>query len=89
VKPTEGFPAAKSQYHRRSWRGHQHEYLEALVHGDARISSAIASRILREFTQSATAPVFLPTLTRREEEIVTLVARGLSEQRDRGYARDR
>jgi DNA-binding NarL/FixJ family response regulator len=53
------------------------EYLEALVHGDARISRAIASRILREFTQSATSSVSLPTLTRREEEILTLVARGL------------
>jgi DNA-binding NarL/FixJ family response regulator len=53
------------------------EYLEALVHGDARISRAIAARILREFTQSATVPASLPTLTRREEEILTLVARGL------------
>jgi DNA-binding NarL/FixJ family response regulator len=53
------------------------EYLEALVHGDARISRAIASRILREFTQSTAAPVDLPTLTRREEEILKLVARGL------------
>ena len=53
------------------------EYLEALVQGDARISRAIAGRILREFTQSATASVSLPTLTRREEEILTLVARGL------------
>jgi DNA-binding NarL/FixJ family response regulator len=53
------------------------EYLEALVHGDARISRAIASRILREFTQSTAAPADLPTLTRREEEILRLVARGL------------
>lgn len=53
------------------------EYLEALVHGDARISRAIASRILREFTQSAAASVDSPTLTRREEEILRLVARGL------------
>jgi DNA-binding NarL/FixJ family response regulator len=53
------------------------EYLEALVHGDARISRAIAARILREFTQSATVPASLPMLTRREEEILTLVARGL------------
>jgi DNA-binding NarL/FixJ family response regulator len=53
------------------------EYLEALARGDARISRAIASRILREFTQSAAARVDLPTLTRREEEILRLVARGL------------
>jgi DNA-binding NarL/FixJ family response regulator len=53
------------------------EYLEALVHGDARISRAIATRILREFTQSAAVPASLPMLTRREEEILTLVARGL------------
>ena len=53
------------------------EYLDALVHGDTRISRAIASRILREFAQSATAPASVPTLTRREEEILTLVARGL------------
>jgi DNA-binding NarL/FixJ family response regulator len=53
------------------------EYLEALARGDARISRAIASRILREFTQSAAARVDLPTLTRREEEILSLVARGL------------
>jgi DNA-binding NarL/FixJ family response regulator len=53
------------------------EYLEALVHGDARISRAIASRILREFTQSTSAQADLPTLTRREEEILNLVARGL------------
>lgn len=53
------------------------EYLEALVHGDARISRAIAKRILSEFTQSTTAPADLPTLTRREEEILKLVARGL------------
>lgn len=53
------------------------EYLEALVHGDARISRGIASRILREFTQRGTASTSLPTLTPREEEILTLVARGL------------
>lgn len=53
------------------------EYLEALVQGDARISRAIASRILREFTQSTAAPADVPTLTRREEEILRLVARGL------------
>ena len=54
------------------------EYLEALAQGDTRISRAIASRILREFTQSAAASVSLPTLTHREEEILMLVARGLS-----------
>jgi DNA-binding NarL/FixJ family response regulator len=53
------------------------EYLEALVHGDARISRGIAGRILREFTQRGTASLSLPTLTPREEEILTLVARGL------------
>ncbi|HKX17864.1 MAG TPA: response regulator transcription factor [bacterium] len=53
------------------------EYLEALVHGDARISRAIASRILREFAHSAPASAALPNLTPREEEILTLVARGL------------
>ena len=53
------------------------EYLDSLVHGDARISRAIASRILREFTHSTTASVSLPALTRREEEILMLVARGL------------
>lgn len=53
------------------------EYLEALVHGDARISRAIASRILREFAYSEAASGSLPTLTPREEEILTLVARGL------------
>jgi DNA-binding NarL/FixJ family response regulator len=64
------------------------EYLEALVHGDARISRAIASRILHEFTQSTAAPADLPTLTRREEEILRLVA-GSAQQRDRGLSRDR
>jgi len=53
------------------------EYLDSLVQGDARISRAIAGRILREFTQSATASASLPTLTPREEEILTLVTRGL------------
>jgi len=53
------------------------EYLDSLVRGDARISRAIANRILREFTQSATASASLPTLTHREEEILTLVTRGL------------
>jgi DNA-binding NarL/FixJ family response regulator len=53
------------------------EYLEAIVQGDARISRAIASRILREFTQRTATPADLPTLTRREEEILGLVARGL------------
>lgn len=53
------------------------EYLEALVRGDTRISRSIASRILREFAQSAPASASLPALTPREEEILTLVARGL------------
>jgi DNA-binding NarL/FixJ family response regulator len=55
------------------------EYLTALVQGDARISRAIAERILQEFTrQSAVPHGSLPTLTPREEEILALVARGLA-----------
>jgi DNA-binding NarL/FixJ family response regulator len=55
------------------------EYLTALVGGDARISRAIADRILQEFTrQSAVPRGSLPTLTPREEEILALVARGLA-----------
>jgi DNA-binding NarL/FixJ family response regulator len=55
------------------------EYLTALVQGDARISRAIADRILQEFTrQSAVPRGSLPTLTPREEEILALVARGLA-----------
>lgn len=53
------------------------EYLEALVHGDARISRTIATRILGEFARSAATAGSFPTLTPREEEILTLVARGL------------
>ena len=53
------------------------EYLEALVHGDARISRTIAARILGEFARSGATSGSLPTLTPREEEILTLVARGL------------
>lgn len=54
------------------------EYLEGLLQGDARISRAIANRILREFTRSALNLASLPALTTREEEILKLVARGLS-----------
>jgi len=55
------------------------EYLTALVGGDARISRAIADRILQEFTRQNTIPRgSLPTLTPREEEILALVARGLA-----------
>ena len=54
------------------------EYLDAIVHGDTRISRAIADRILREFAHSAATAASLPALTRREEEILTLVVRGLA-----------
>lgn len=54
------------------------EYLDAIVHGDARISRAIADRILREFAYGAATAASLPALTRREEEILTLVVRGLA-----------
>ena len=55
------------------------EYLTALVQGDARISRAIAERILREFMRQTAVPRgSLPTLTPREEEILALVARGLA-----------
>ncbi len=55
------------------------EYLTALVGGDARISRAIADRILQEFTRQSTIPrASLPALTPREEEILALVARGLA-----------
>jgi DNA-binding NarL/FixJ family response regulator len=55
------------------------EYLTAIVQGDARISRAIANRILREFTRGPGVPrASLPTLTSREEEVLGLVARGLA-----------
>ena len=55
------------------------EYLTAIVQGDARISRAIATRILREFTRGPAVPrASLPTLTSREEEVLGLVARGLA-----------
>jgi len=54
------------------------EYLGALVEGDTRISRSVADRILQEFTRERGAPGGLPTLTRREEEVLALVARGLS-----------
>jgi two-component system, NarL family, nitrate/nitrite response regulator NarL len=58
------------------------EYLDAVVSGDTRISRAVADRVLEEFARSRTsprtggAPVALPTLTPREREVLTLVARG-------------
>jgi len=55
------------------------EYLTSLIQGDARISRAIAERILKEFTRQSAAPGgSLPTLTPREAEILALVARGLA-----------
>ena len=55
------------------------EYLTAIVQGDARISRAIAERILEEFTrQNTIPPASLPTLTPREQETLALVARGLA-----------
>lgn len=55
------------------------EYLTALVQGDARISRAIAERILQEFTPPSAVPrASLPSLTPREEETLALVARGLA-----------
>jgi two-component system, NarL family, nitrate/nitrite response regulator NarL len=54
------------------------EYLDALVSGETRISRAVADRVLQEFGRSQrpdeTEP--LPTLTPREREVLTLVARG-------------
>jgi len=54
------------------------EYLDAVVSGDARISRAIADRILREFSRSRKPDegTTLPTLTPRERDVLTLVARG-------------
>lgn len=58
------------------------EYLDAVVSGDTRISRAIADRVLQEFARSkpspraAGQPAALPTLTPREQEVLTLVARG-------------
>ena len=55
------------------------EYLTAIIQGGARISRAIADRILPEFTRpSAISRASLPTLTTREEEVLGLVARGLA-----------
>ena len=55
------------------------EYLTAIIQGGARISRAIADRILREFTRPSAIPrASLPTLTTREEEVLGLVARGLA-----------
>ncbi|HYM90097.1 MAG TPA: response regulator transcription factor [bacterium] len=55
------------------------EYLTAVVQGDARISRAVAERILEEFTRQSSVPrVALPTLTPREEEVLALVARGMA-----------
>ena len=55
------------------------EYLTAIIQGGARISRAIADRILPEFTRpSAISRASLPTLTMREEEVLGLVARGLA-----------
>jgi RNA polymerase sigma factor (sigma-70 family) len=54
------------------------EYLTAIVQGDARISRAVAERMLQEFTRQSTVPrPALPTLTPREEEVLALVARGM------------
>jgi two-component system, NarL family, nitrate/nitrite response regulator NarL len=54
------------------------EYLDAVVSGDARISRAVADRVLQEFGRSRKpdAPTPLPTLTPRERDVLTLVARG-------------
>jgi DNA-binding NarL/FixJ family response regulator len=69
------------------------EYLDAVVSGDTRISRAVADRVLEEFARSRTspratgAPVALPTLTPREQEVLTLVARGQT-NREIGTALD-
>jgi len=55
------------------------EYLTVVVQGDARISRAVAERILEEFTRQSSVPrAALPTLTPREEEVLALVARGMA-----------
>lgn len=54
------------------------DYLDAVASGDTRISRAVADRVLEEFTKSRTAGASapLPTLTPREQEVLSLVARG-------------
>lgn len=54
------------------------EYLDAIVSGDARISRAVADRVLQELTRSRTsdAATPLPVLTPREQDVPSLVARG-------------
>lgn len=54
------------------------DYLDAVASGDTRISRAVADRVLEEFTKSRTAGATepLPTLTPREQEVLSLVARG-------------
>jgi DNA-binding NarL/FixJ family response regulator len=65
------------------------EYLDAIVSGDTRISRAVADRVLQEFTRprmsDASPP--LPVLTPREQEVLSLVARGQT-NREIGTALD-
>jgi DNA-binding NarL/FixJ family response regulator len=69
------------------------EYLDAVVSGDTRISRAVADRVLEEFARSRSSPraageqMPLPTLTPREQEVLTLVARGQT-NREIGTALD-
>ncbi len=65
------------------------DYLDAVASGDTRISRAVADRVLEEFTKSRTAGAAapLPTLTPREQEVLSLVARGQT-NREIGTALD-
>jgi DNA-binding NarL/FixJ family response regulator len=65
------------------------EYLDAIVSGDTRISRAVADRVLQEFTRPRTsdAAAPLPALTPREQEVLSLVARGQT-NREIGTALD-
>ena len=65
------------------------DYLNAVASGDTRISRAVADRVLEEFTKSRTAGAAapLPTLTPREQEVLSLVARGQT-NREIGTALD-
>ena len=53
--------------------------IRAAAHGEAIFSPAIAERLTRHFAQAPTNPGFpFPELTAREQEILTLVAHGLT-----------